>query len=175
MPVSIIPMAKNGVPTQPDQSDKALSDESISRLKHVNVQLDALQTRIHEVAKVYRRQISQAATDLGLPLDDICIEAELDFCLSPTDPRYDPTFEHSDNRVASRRLHCPESPDLLNFGIDEPGSVIGPQGWLFHDLTEHGYGGADQPQVTPADLLRVGEVHVDVVIRHAVHFNLTPP
>jgi hypothetical protein len=63
---------------------------------------------------------------------------------------------------------------LLNFGIDEPGSVIGLQGWLFHDLTEHGYG-ANQPQVTPTELLRVGEVHVDVVIRHALHFNLTSP
>jgi hypothetical protein len=77
---------------------------------------------------------------LGLPVDDICIEAELDFCLNPTDPRYDPTFEANDNRVASRTLNCSELPYLLNFGIDEPCSVIGPQGWLFHDLTEHGYG-----------------------------------
>jgi hypothetical protein len=50
--------------------------------------------------------------------------------------------------------------DLLNFGMDEPDSVIGPQGWLFHDLTEHGYG-AHQTQVAPAEWLRVGEVQVD--------------
>ena len=172
MPIPTVPEAKNGMPTQPDQSDKALSDESISRLKHINLQLDALQTQIHELAKAYRIQISQAASNFGLPVDDIHIEAELDFCLSPSDPQYDPTFEQSDNRVASRKLHCPESTDLLNFGIDEPGSVIGPQGWLFHDLTEHGYG-EDQQQVTPAELLHVGEVRVDVMIRHAVHFNLT--
>lgn len=73
---------------------------------------------------------------------------------------------------ASRTLNSPELPYLLNFGIDEPCSVIGPQGWLFHDLTEHAYG-ADQPQVKPAELLQVGEVHVDVVIRHSVQINLT--
>lgn len=127
--------------------------------------------RIHEISKAYHRQISQAAADLGLPVDDICIEAELDFCLSPTNPRYDPTSEASDNRVASRTLNCPELPYLLNFGIDEPRSVIGPRGWLFHDLTEHAYG-TDQPQVTPAELLQIGEVHVDVVIRHSVQLNL---
>ncbi|MBP9735497.1 MAG: hypothetical protein KBD82_07680 [Rhodoferax sp.] len=158
--------------TPPESENTVLDDEAIARLKHINVQLDALQTRVHEIAKAYRRQISQAATDLGLPEDDLRIEAELDFCLSPTDPRYDPTFEQSDNRVASRTLNCPELPYLLNFGIDEPCSVIGPQGWLFHDLTEHAYG-ADQPQVTPAELLQVGEIHVDVVIRHSVQINLT--
>ena len=105
-------------------------------------------------------------------MDAIGIEAELDFCLSPTDPRYDPTCEHSDNRVASRMLHCPESPDLLHFGIHEPGSVIRPQGWLFHDLTEHGYG-VDQPQVTPVELLQVGDVRVDVVIRQSIKINFT--
>lgn len=154
-----------------DSENATLNEESIARLKNINVQLDALQTRIHEIAKAYRRQISQAAVDLGLPVDDICIEAELDFCLSPTDPRYDPTFDASDNRVVSRTLNCPELPHLLNFGIDEPGSVIGLQGWLFHDLTEHAYG-TDQPQVTPAELLQIGEVHVDVVIRQSIQFNL---
>jgi hypothetical protein len=157
----------------PPESEKAtLDDEAIARLKKINVQLDALQMRIHEIAKAYRRQISQAAADLGLPMDAIGIEAELDFCLSPADPRYDPTFEHSDNLVASRTLHCPESPDLLDFGIDEPGSVIGPQGWLFHDLTEHAYG-VNQPQVTPVELLQVGDVRVDVVIRQSIKINFT--
>jgi len=109
---------------------------------------------------------------LGLPVDDIRIEAELEYCLSPTDPRYDPTFERSENLVGRRTLSCPESPELLNFGIDEPGSVIGPQGWLFHDLTEHEYG-TEQSRVTPAELLRVGEIHVDVVTRQSVQFKLT--
>lgn len=150
--------------TPPDSETAALDDEAIARLKHINVQLDALQTRIHEIAKAYRRQISQAAADLGLPVDAIGIEAELDFCLSPADPRYDPTFEHSDNRVASRTLQCPESPDLLHFGIDEPGSVIGPQGWLFHDLTEHAYENT-QPGVMATELFLVEYVDAKLIVR----------
>jgi len=150
-----------------DAQMPVLHEKAIARLKNINVQLDALQARIHEVTNAYRHQIDQTAADLGLPVDDIQIEAELVFYLNPTDPRYDPTYEHSDNRAASRTLPCPESPDLLNFCIDEPGSVIGPQGWLFHDLTEHGYG-AHQPRLAAAELLRVGEVQVDVVIRHSV-------
>lgn len=82
------------------------------------------------------------------PVDDICIEAELDLRFNPTDPRYDPTFEAKDNRVASRTLTYSELPYLLNFGIDKSNSVIGPQVWLIHDLTEHGYG-VGLPQVPP--------------------------
>ena len=149
-----------------------MNEESIARLKNINVQLDALQTQIHELAKAYRIQISQAASNLGLPVDDIHIEAELDYCLSPSDPQYDPTFEQSDNLVGSRTLHGPESPTLLNFGIDEPSSVIGPQSWLFHDLTDHHYG-EDQPKVAPAELLRVDEVQVEIVVRYGFRFNLT--
>lgn len=56
---------------------------------------------------------------------------------------------------------------VLDCGTDEPGSVIEPQGWLFHDLTEHAYG-IEQPRVALAGLLRVGEVRVDVVVRQSV-------
>lgn len=104
-------------------------------------------------------------------MDDIHIEAELDFCLSPSDPQYNPTFEHNDNRVASRTLHSPESPDVLNFGIDEPSSVVGPQSWLFHDLTEHGYG-KDQPAVALEDLLRIDDIQVEIIIRYDTILNL---
>nr|WP_315246026.1 hypothetical protein [uncultured Albidiferax sp.] len=156
----------------PTHAQSARLDEgSIARLKAINVQLDALQMQIHTLAKAYRTQISQAASDLGLPVDDIHIEAELDFCLGPSDPQYDPTFEHSDNRVASRTLHSPESPVLLHFGIDEPSSVIGPQGWLFHDLTEHGYG-EDQPEVTPVELLRVYEVNINIFFNHSIRVRI---
>jgi hypothetical protein len=48
------------------------------------VQLDALQRRIHEMAKAYRHHITHVANVLGLPVDDIRIEAELDYCLSPS-------------------------------------------------------------------------------------------
>ena len=158
--------------TSPNETNATLNDESIARRKQINVQLNALQRRIHEIAKAYRCHLTQAATVLDLPADDIHVEATLDYCLSPTDSRYDPTFERSDNLVGSRTLTCPESPELLDFGIDEPGSVIGPQGWLFHDLTEHAYG-VGQPRVAPAELLRVGEAQVDVVIRQSVQFKLT--
>lgn len=155
--------------TPPNTNSAVLGDRAIAQLKHINVQLDVLQRRIHEMAKAYRHHITHVANVLGLPVDDIRIEAELDYCLSPVDPGYDPTFEHSDNLVGSRTLTCPESPDLLDFGIDEPGSVIGPQGWLFHDLTEHAYG-REQPRVEPPELLRVGEIHVEMVIRQSVEF-----
>lgn len=50
-----------------------LDAESIARLKNINVQLDALQIQIHELAKAYRAQISQAASNLGHPTDNIWI------------------------------------------------------------------------------------------------------
>ena len=148
-----------------------LNEESIARLKQINVQLNALQRRIHEIAKAYRCHLTQAATVLDLPADNIHVEATLDYCLSPTDPRYDPTFERSDNLVASRLIFRTDSPDLLDFGIDEPGSVIGPQGWLFHDLTDHSYG-VDQPQVAPMELLAVDEIYVDLVVNHTIRVKL---
>ncbi len=52
-----------------DSESTTLNEESIARLKNINVQLDALQMRIHEIAQTYRRQISQAATDLWLASD----------------------------------------------------------------------------------------------------------
>lgn len=149
----------------------ALNEDSIARLKHINGQLDTLQSQIHELAKAYRMHIGQTASSSGLPVDDIHTDAEFDFYLSPADPLYDPTFEHSDNLVGSRTLHNPESPHLLNFGIDEASSLIGPQGWLFHDLTEHDYG-QSQPKITPADLLRVGEVNAELVVRHSIRVKL---
>lgn len=157
--------------TSPDENHAVLDAESIARLKHINVQLDALQIQIHELAKACRVQLAQAASNLGHPTDDICIEAELAYNLSPSDPRYDPTFEHSENRVACRTLYCTDSPDLLNFGIHEPHSVIGPQGWLFHDLTEHD-NGPDQPPVAPAELLNVDSIDVNLEIRYSMRVKL---
>lgn len=156
--------------TPPDSHYAALDEQAIARLKHINVQLDALQMQIHEVAKTYHLHINQAAKELGMPLDDIHIEAELDFCLKPSNPHDDPTVAQSGGRVVTRTLSRPQLPDLLNFCIDEPVSVIGPQGWLFHDLTEHAYG-IEQLQVTPIELLELGEIHVEMVIRHQVQFN----
>jgi hypothetical protein len=157
--------------TQQNTEIPALDEDSIARLKHINGQLDTLQSQIHELAKAYRILIGQTVSNMGLPVDDIHTDAELDFYLSPADLRYDPTFEQSDNLVCSRTLHSPESPHLLNFGIDEASSLIGPQGWLFHDLTEHDYG-QSQPKITPADLLRVGEVNAELVIRHSIRVKL---
>ena len=153
------------------ETNATLNGEAVARLKQINVQLNALQRRIHVIAKAYRCQITQAAIDLGLPVDDIAIEAELDYSLSTTDSRYDPTFENSENLVGSRLLCRPDSADLLDFDIDEPGSVIGPQGWLFHDLTDHSYG-VNQPEVPQSELLNIGKVYVNVVITHGVEFNL---
>jgi hypothetical protein len=146
-----------------------LDDKAIASLKQINAQLDALQMQIHEVAKTYHRHISQAAQESGLPLDNIYIEAELDFCLKPINPHDDCAREQDDDGVVSRTLSNPQLPDLLNFGIDEPGSVIGPQGWLFHDLTKHAYG-IEQPQVTHAELLALDSIYVELVIRHPVQF-----
>lgn len=154
------------------ETNATLNDEAVARLKQINVQLNVFQRRIHEIAKVYRRQITQAAIDLGLPVNDIVIEAELDYSLNTTDPRYDPTFENSENLVGSRILCRPDSADRLDFDIDEPGSVIGPQGWLFHDLTDHSYG-VNQPEVPQAELLNIEKVYVNVVITHGVEFNLS--
>ncbi|MCF8208874.1 MAG: hypothetical protein K9K38_05660 [Rhodoferax sp.] len=112
----------------------------------------------------------EAASNLGHSTDDIWIEAELIYNLSPADPRYDPTFEHSENRVACRTLYCTDSPDLLNFGIHEPHSVIGPQGWLFDDVTER----PDQPPVAPAELPKVGTIYVNVEIRYSMRVELEP-
>ena len=113
-----------------DENHAVLDAKSIARLKDINVQLDALQIQIHELAKAYRAQLTQTASNRGHPTDDIWIEAELVYNLSPADPRYDSTFEHSENRVGCRTLYCTDSPDLLNFGINEPHSVIGPQSGL---------------------------------------------
>jgi hypothetical protein len=144
-----------------------LDQDAIAQLKHINTRLDALQTHIYGIAKAYRSQITATAAHMSLPIDDIQIEAELDFFLSPTDPAYDATFEQSENRLAHRTMHTPESPDLLHFGINEPGSAIGPQSWLFHDLTEHDYG-KHELAVALGDLLRVGDVHVELVVRQGM-------
>lgn len=149
----------------------ALDDKAIARLKQINVQLDALQTQIHEVAKTYHRHISQAAKEAGLPLNNIHMQAELDFCLKPLNPNDDCDSADDDDGLVSRTLSQPQLPDLLNFGINEPGSVIGPQGWLFHDLTEHAYG-VEQPQVPLAALLELDRIYVEIVIRQPVQFDL---
>lgn len=145
----------------------ALDQDAIARLKHINTRLDALQTHIYEIAKAYRSQISGAAMHMGLPIDDIEIEAELDFFLSPTDPEYDATFELSENRLAHRTMRNPESRELLYFGINETNSAVGLQSWLFHDLTEHDYG-EEEPTIALVDLLRVGDVHVELVVRQGI-------
>jgi hypothetical protein len=139
----------------------------MAQLKHINTRLDALQTHIYEIAKAYRSQITGAAIQMALPIEDIQIEAELDFFLSPTDPEYDATFERSENRLAHRTMGNPESQDLLHFGINEPNSAVGSQSWLFHDLTEHDYG-EEEPAAAFVDLLRVGDVHVELVVRQGI-------
>jgi hypothetical protein len=73
--------------------------------------------------------------------------------------------------VGNRTLHSPESSILLNIGIDEASSIIGPQSWLFLDLTDHDYG-EDQPKVTPAKLLRVNEVQVEILVMYGMRVNL---
>ncbi len=146
-----------------------LDDKAITRLKQINVQLNALQVQIHEVVETYHHHIRQAAKESGLPLDNIQIEAELDFCLKPGNPQNDPTLAQSDTRVLMRRLSRMRLSGSLNYDLNEPGSVIGSQGWLFHDLTEHAYG-TEQPQVTPTELLELDAVHVELVIRHPVLF-----
>lgn len=144
-----------------------LDQQDVARLKAIDTKLDALQTHIYQIAKAYRAQITGSAISMGLPVDDICLEAELDFFLSPADPGYDATFEQSENRLAHRTMRNPESPDLLHFGINEPNSAIGPQSWLFHDLTEHAYG-KHELAVALEELLRVGDVHVELVVRQGM-------
>lgn len=70
---------------------------------------------------------------LKLPsVQDKCLEAGVDYFLSPTDQRHYPTFEYNYSLAGSRPMFR-RSHHLLDFGIDEPGSVVGPKGWLFHD------------------------------------------
>ena len=150
------------------KDDRPLLPEEISRLSLFNQWMRELQK---EITREGQRQVGILSVRVADPLDpfdDFEIEAKVNFSLRPEDPEY---RDDDDNFLTSRRYYIPK--DLnettifdLNedWGVGEMHFGVENHSYIFHDLCDHGYGSGQQ-QLSPRDILRIGESWIDIEIK----------
>ena len=150
------------------KDDRPLTSEEVSRLRLFNQRLYGLQKEItlegHRQVKI----LSQRIADPLDPLDDFEIEAKVIFSLRHDDPEY---RDDDDNFLTSRRYRIRKELDEAilfelkdDWGVGERHFGVENHSYIFHDLYDHGYGPGQQ-ELSPRDILRIGEAWIDIEIK----------
>ena len=157
-------------PTQ-RAADDDFSPEDIDRLVRLNARLGFLQAYLHRVDQAVCAQMRARIADPDDPLDDFEIDVTLSFMRREDDPEID---DDSDNFLTTRQTSM-KGFDTDAPRLDEdfretirrfPGRLNTiPHCWLFHDLYDHSYG-LSQPALSLSDCLRIGQIWVDIGVRH---------
>lgn len=159
----------------PEQDPATLSPEEIDGLLRLNMRLTAITELLHCVASEQMPRLEAKCADPADPLWDYEIDARIDFRLREDDPAFD---DDEENNLASRTVSVKHLVDLRRRKRERadwawsglPAALRAqPHCWLFYDLVEHEYGDGGARLSYP-DCLRVGEVFVDVAVRHQYLF-----
>lgn len=148
-----------------EQGDSSsLTEDEISRLRLFNERMRELGREIQIEGSRQVELLAKRVADPLDPLDDFEIEADMSFILREDDPAY---FEDDDN-VLTRRIHYIPKNRQSNFDRYECAGVvkfgIENHSYIFYDLHSMSYG-LEQQALSLKDILRIGEVWIDVDIR----------
>lgn len=156
------------------EKDKSPFLESeICALNRVNEQLRALSVEMKDEALRQMQLLEVRVADSADPVDDYCIVVEVQYVLSEDDAEY---REDGDNILTSREYVFDRRNAKLwenDFGHEEIGKDLGVKNHcrLFYDLYDFGYGHGQQ-RISLRDILRIGDVLVDVVVRNQMYRKL---
>lgn len=147
-----------------------LSDEDDEAIRILN-------DKIYQIEKIilseYNKILKQIKHDIQDPkrrIDDTEIEIKIRYDLSESDPLYD---EDDDNHIAKTEdlIIDDEDNEFKNTNWNDTRTRDRVHHcWLFHDLSAH-----LRPILSIKDLLRIGEVHVDIDVRYQQFFDLGSP
>lgn len=159
----------------PEQDPATPSPEEIDGLLRLNMLLTATTELLHCVASEQMPRLEAKCADPADPLWDYEMDARIDFRLRSDDPSFD---DDEENNLASRTVSIKHLVELRRRNreradwarSDLPAALRAqPHCWLFYDLVEHEYGDGGA-RLSYRDCLSVGEVFVDVAVRHQYLF-----
>lgn len=150
-----------------EKDDRPLDPDEISKLRLFNESMYELQREIILEGRRHVEVLSKRVADPLDSLDDFEIEARVTFALRNSHPEY---RDEDDNILTSRRYHIPkdiaEMPRFYwneDWGVGEGHLGLENHSYILHDLCDHDYGPGRQ-ELSPRDILRIGEVRVDIEI-----------
>lgn len=150
------------------KDDRPLTLEEVSGLRLFNQRMYGLQKEITQEGQRHVKILAERIADPLDPLDDFEIEAKVFFSLREDDPEY---RNDDDNFLTTRYYHIRKWPDedttmfdlSIDWGVGERHFGVENHSYIFHDLYDHAYGPGQQ-QLSPRDILRIGEAWIDIVI-----------
>lgn len=148
--------------------------DEMAFLVKLNERLKTVEKHLCEASRRECATLDARIEDTDDPLSDYEIDAELYYCLSEDDPEYQ---EDADNILTKRTLISLKNLEQTSLDDGEDHRLVNigdpfcqmEQCWLFHDLWDHEYG-LDQRAVTAQEMLRIGEIEIDIVVRHQLMF-----
>ncbi len=140
-----------------------LSVDELTALRLMNTRLDEVGRKIKDATEQVESDLDARLANLGDQLRDYEVDVKLDFYLKNDDPG----FSGDDNTVSRVEFLVGDPTDQYPDGYLD----AMPHGQVFHTL--HYYGGYDRSEVDYRDMLRIGTVWVDVVVRHQYEYDLT--
>ncbi|SLM30794.1 hypothetical protein MTBBW1_2410012 [Desulfamplus magnetovallimortis] len=146
-----------------------LSEEDDEAIKILSDKIYKIEKIILSEYKKIHRQIKHDAQDPNRRIDDTEIEIKIWCALSEKDPLYD---EDDDNHIVKVDYPIIDDNDGIentNWNDSRTRERVH-HCWLFHDISAH-----LNPILSIKDLLRIGEVHVDIDVRYQQFFDLGSP
>ena len=151
-----------------------LSEHEKANLAHLDASLVRVTDRIHEAAQDIEADLNERRERPDDRLWDYEIETQFHFVMREDDPDY---LENGDNFIASIRQWLIRSDGqfcgrvLPGADWPEGGEFLPmPHGRLFHRLYK--YGSPAMGSIDFLELLRIGAVWVEVVVRHQYYYDL---
>lgn len=160
------------------RDDRPLTPGEVFRLSLFNQRMYGLQKEITQEGQRQVKVLAARVADPLDPLDDFEIEAKIFFSLRCDDPDY---REDDDNFLTGRRYRIRKDPDEAtlfdlsdDWGVGESHFGVENHSYIFHDLYDHGYGPGQQ-ELSPRDILRIGDAWVEIEIKVQMFRKLALP